>query len=75
MKVALLIADGGDGYANIQYFKDVEFARKLADSDKHCDTFNINEGMDIIDVPDDFYPPGGFSDGNWEDDEEDYDEE
>lgn len=33
--------------------------------------FNLNEGMDIIDVPHTFTPPGGFSDYDWELNEDD----
>lgn len=70
MKVGLLITDGGDGSANIHYFKDLSYARKLLDCDSLCEEFGLNEGMDVIEVPEDFYPPGGFSDNNWELDEE-----
>lgn len=66
MKVALLISDGGDGSACIHYFKDIEYARTLEVCNEHCEVFGLNEGVDIIEVPEDFEPPGGFSDGVWE---------
>lgn len=67
MKVALLISDGGDGSASIRYFKDIKYANELADCDEYCETFGLNEGgAEIIDVQEDFYPPGGFSDYDWE---------
>lgn len=62
MKVALLISDGGDGSASIHYFKDIQYASELLGKED----FNLNEGMDIIDVPHTFTPPGGFSDYTWE---------
>jgi|AKYZ01.1.fsa_nt_gi hypothetical protein len=66
MKVGLLIADGGDGSASIHYFKDLIYASQLQDCDNHCETFGLNDSMDIIDVPEGFYPPGGFSDYEWD---------
>lgn len=60
MKVALIICDGGDGYSHIRYYKDLEEANRLCDD---VEDFYANEdGPDIIEVPDDFSPPGGFSD-------------
>lgn len=70
MKVALLIADGGDGSACIRYFKNVNLAMTLLDDDNYCETFGLNEGdCDVIEVPADFIPPGGY----WAD--EDYGDE
>lgn len=67
MKVAILISDGGDGYASLLWFKDVKFAADIAD---RYDQFNINEGVEVVEVQEDFNPPGGFSDEEWKEDEE-----
>lgn len=66
MKVGLLISDGCDGSASIHYFKDLEYAMALLDCDAYCQDFGLNESMDIIEVPDTFSPPGGFSDYEWD---------
>ncbi len=59
MKVAILISDGGDGYASLRWFKNIELAREVVDE---YDQFNMNEGVEVIEVPEDFNPPGGFDD-------------
>lgn len=66
MRVAILIADGGDGSASLSWFRDIELANKVANDDDHCETFGMNEGgTTIIDVHDDFIPPGGWDDENF----------
>jgi len=63
MKVAILICDGGDGSAHLEWFKDVDHACDLASDDDYCESYGINEGSpEIIEVPDGWTPPGGFSD-------------
>lgn len=63
MKVALLVADGGDGSASIRFFRDIELADRLAGGDEHCETYCWNEGYPTyIEVPDDFLPPGFWAD-------------
>lgn len=59
MKVAILISDDGDGTASLRWFKNIELAEEIAEEK---DQFNMNEGSEIIDVPEDFNPPGGFDD-------------
>lgn len=59
MKVAILISDGGDGYASLRWFKNTELAREVIDEHEQ---FYMNEGVEVIDVPEDFNPPGGFDD-------------
>lgn len=66
MKVAILITDGGDGSASLSWFKDLELAQTVADTDDWCETFGMNEGSPtIIEVQDDFVPPGGFHDKHY----------
>ena len=60
MKVALIIRDGGDGYSHINYYKDIAEAERLCGYEE--DYFINEDGPDVIEVPDDFAPPGGFSD-------------
>ena len=62
MKIALVIADGGDGSASIRFFKDVDLAEEVAYHDYFCEELSISEGATIIEVGDDFVPPYGWSD-------------
>lgn len=63
MKVALLICDGGDGSACIRWFKDHLLAEKLCETEEE---FYQNEGdPEIITVPDDWEPRGGFDDEHY----------
>lgn len=62
MKVAILIQDCGDGSSCLRWFKDIDLAEKLAYSDDYCEEFGASEGTTVIEVQDDFYPPGGFDD-------------
>lgn len=60
MKVALVIRDCGDGSATIDFYKSIERACF------ECEEFNedtcMNDGEPtIIDVPEGFVPPGGWS--------------
>lgn len=60
MIVALVIRDCGDGSATIDFYKNIERACF------ECEEFNedtcMNDGEPtIIDVPDGFVPPGGWS--------------
>lgn len=68
MKVALLVNNGGDGSYSINYFRDIEMAYTLA-NEEEC--FFDSDSVDIIEVPEDFNPPGGFSDDEYEENEED----
>jgi hypothetical protein len=65
MKIALVIADCGDGSATIRFFKDVDFAEKIAYHDYFCEELAMSEGGTIIEVPDDFKPPAGWSDQDY----------
>jgi hypothetical protein len=65
MKIALVIADCGDGSATIRFFKDVDFAEKIAYHDYFCEELAMSEGGTIIEVGDDFYPPGGWDDDHY----------
>lgn len=62
MKVAILIQDCGDGSACLRWFKDLDLAETLAYSDFYCEEFGGSEGTTVIEVSDDFTPPGGFDD-------------
>jgi len=65
MKVAILICDAGDGSAYLDWFKNVELAKSI--SNKHEDYY-MNEGSpNIIEVPDGWSPPSGFSDDMFSD--------
>lgn len=65
MKVAILIEDCGDGSSCLRWFKDLDLAEALSYHDRYCEEFGGSEGATVIDVSDDFVPPGGFDD-NWE---------
>lgn len=68
MKVAILICDAGDGSAYLNWFKDVALAKSVCN--KH-EEYYMNEGSpEIIEVPDGWSPPSGFSDSVFSDDEE-----
>uniref|UniRef100_A0AAU8HZE2 Uncharacterized protein n=1 Tax=Klebsiella phage FKP3 TaxID=3231233 RepID=A0AAU8HZE2_9CAUD len=62
MKVAILIEDCGDGSSCLRWFKDLDLAEALAYSDDYCEEFGGSEGTTVIEVGDDFIPPGGFDD-------------
>lgn len=62
MKVAILIADCGDGSSTLRWFKDLDLAETLAYHDRYCEDFGASEGTTEIEVQDDFLPPGGFDD-------------
>lgn len=62
MKVAILIQDSGDGSSCLRWFKDLDLAESLAYSDRYCEEFGASEGTTVIEVGDDFIPPGGFDD-------------
>ena len=60
MKAALVIRDCGDGSATFDFYKNIERACF------ECEEFNedtcMNDGEPtIIDVPEGFVPPGGWS--------------
>lgn len=60
MKVAILICDGGDGSAGLRWFKDLLLAERLCETQED---FYQNEGdPEVVDVPDDWEPRGGFDD-------------
>lgn len=65
MKIALVISDCGDGSAAIRFFKDVDFAEKVAYHDYFCEELAISEGVTIIEVQDDFKPPFCWSDDDY----------
>lgn len=72
MKVAILICDGGDGSAVLRWFKNIELADALANSEEsEYEEFYMNEGSaTIIEVDEDFIPPtynGKFDDKSFED--------
>ncbi|WXH66003.1 hypothetical protein NDAWWUGD_CDS0085 [Salmonella phage SeKF_80] len=68
MKVAIIISDGGDGSASLLWFKDLKLADELTSDDEHCEVFGLNEGgpAEIIEVPEGWEPPCGFSDKYYE---------
>lgn len=58
MKVAIVINDCGDGSSSLHFYNDIDRAKDLCDSEEN---YYANEGdPTIIEVPDDFKPPGGF---------------
>lgn len=60
MKVAIAICDNGDGGAGIRWFKDILLAERLCENEEN---FYQNEGgPEVVDLPDDFTPRGGFDD-------------
>lgn len=59
MKVYLLVADYGDGYSGIRFFRDEERALELLENDEE---YYCNDEVTEIDVPDDFTPPGFWAD-------------
>lgn len=61
MKVAILVRDCGDGSVSLNWFKDHLLAEKLCQDIDN--TLSLNDGdPEIIDVPDDWEPRGGFDD-------------
>lgn len=60
MKVYILICDNGDGSSSLHFFKHKEVAQELCDNEEE---YYSNEGdPTVIEVQDDFQPPGGFCD-------------
>lgn len=72
-RVAILISDSGDGSACLRWFKNIEWALSLADADKYCEEFGMNEGSpEVIDVDDNWEPTFGWNDNDYSlEDEED----
>lgn len=68
MEVAILICDCGDGSACLRWFRNIHLACALAeDESEEHEEFYQNEGSPvIIQVPDSFTPPGGFSDQHYQ---------
>lgn len=66
MKIALVIADGGDGSASIRFFRDTLLAEKVVEDDNNCEELGMNEGSPtIIEVGEDFVPPWGWDDAHY----------
>lgn len=65
MKIALVISDGGDGSASILFFKDIDFAEKVAYHDYFCEELGMSEGTTVIEVADDFVPPYRWADEDY----------
>lgn len=67
MRIALLIADCGDGSNTIRWFKDVRLAERLCSGSDALEEFYSNEGSPTyIEVPDDWAPPFGYDDDGYE---------
>lgn len=61
MKVYILVRDCGDGPVTLNWFKDRLLVEKLCEDIDN--DFSLNDGdPEVIDVPDDWEPRGGFDD-------------
>lgn len=58
----MLVCDLGDGSCDIKFFKDTSLAQVLLECDDYSSLFSLNYSPIIINVQDDFNPPGGWSD-------------
>lgn len=65
MQIAIVIADCGDGSATLRWFKDVALAEEVAYHDHFCEELAMSEGATVIEVGDDFLPPGGWDDDHY----------
>lgn len=53
--VYVLISDGGDGSATVEYFIDKELVNKLTGYDNpDIETYGMNESVEVLTFPDDF---------------------
>lgn len=59
MKIGMLVCDGGDGYSNIHFYRNIETAENDI---QEYEQYYCNEDVTEIEVPDDFVPPGGWDD-------------
>ncbi|MCS5736706.1 UNVERIFIED_CONTAM: hypothetical protein RF648_18520 [Kocuria sp. CPCC 205274] len=58
MDIGLLVWDGGDGTSTIRFFRDLDKAQDKLEED----SYNCNEDVTVITVPDNFVPPGFWAD-------------
>lgn len=58
MKIGIIIRENEDGSASLCYYKNIDKAQWLLGFGE-C-TY-LSDDVEVLDVPDDFKPPGGWS--------------